>query len=292
MTTVADLIEETKRVLYGAVRQPLNRLASAVNTTDLTWTLEFDLKGAVEETVLSIDDEMVYVFSRNQPGKTVTVHRGYLGTTPAAHSVGDLVEVNPRFPRYQIKNALRQEIDSWAPKLYRVTPFNLTSNGSTRSFDVPYDDVLHLVDVRSSITGSTTHPRLLRTDLVRDLDINDFASGTALLVLGNLPGSAVYRARVARPFDLSTWDDDTDLEEDLGIASYMMAIPPIGAAWRIMSSREIPRTNTGAQPEPRRAEENPPGHINAIANGLKTLRDVQISEAMVRLGAQYPVTGF
>jgi hypothetical protein len=291
VTTVAQLIEETKRLVYGTSRIYLNRLDGAITDTASTLTLEFDVNEATRGSILCIDDEIMWVISTSPPTKQVTVMRGYLGTTQAVHSDEAMVEVNPRFPRPYIKRALQQEIDSWGTRLYKVASSNISLSGITRTYDLGLSNFINVVDVRlSPYTGRTTRSNPYRWSVLRDLDVADYPSGAAIELLDNFPSTGVMRIKVAQEFDVSSWTDSTDVEA-LGLSTSMLDIPPIGAAWRLMSTKEVGRTNMQAQPEPRRSEEVPAGHMASVAAQLKKLRDDRIDEERWTLMNRYPLKG-
>jgi hypothetical protein len=98
------------------------------------------------------------------------------------------------------------------------------------------------------------------------------------------------RIKAAVEFDVSSWSDTTDVEV-LGLTTSMASIPPVGAAWRLMSAKEVGRTNLTAQPEPRKAEEVPAGHMASVAQQLKKLRDDLIDEERWTLMNRYPLKG-
>jgi hypothetical protein len=291
VTTVSQLVEETRRLVYGATRQSLNRLAGAVLAADTMLTLELDLNDAVRGSMLSIDDELIWVMDSNVASKQVTVIRGYLGTTAANHADEALVEVNPRFPRAYIKRSLQQEIDSWGTRLFKVTTANISFSSTTRIYDLGISNFISVIDANlTPYAGRTTRSNPYRWTVLRDLDVSEFPSGAAFEFLGAYPTTGIVRIKLAQEFDVSTWTDGTDVET-LGIASSMCDIPPFGAAWRLMSTREVGRTNMQAQPEPRRSEEVPAGHMASVAAQLKKLRDDRIEEERWTLLNRYPLKG-
>lgn len=290
-TLVSQLIEETKRHLYGSHRMTMNRLAAGIGASDTTLTLEFDVNDAVRGALLSIDDEIMFVLNSSPSSKIVTLVRGFLGTTAAVHALGALVEVNPRFPRIYIKRALQQEIDSWGTRLFRVSASNISISSTTRIYDLGVTNFIDVISVDlTPYTGRTTRSNPYRWTISRDLDTSVFASGAAIELLGDYPASAIARVRYAQKFDVSSWTDATDVEV-LGLSTSMVDIPPIGAAWRLMSAKEVGRTNLQAQPEPRRSEEVPAGHMASVAAQLKKLRDDRIEEERWTLMNRYPIKG-
>lgn len=287
-TLVSEVIEDTKRHLYGAGRVELNRLPTDIGAGTLSFTLEFDLKSAVRGSYLCIDDEIMYVFDTSPASKTITVHRGYLGTEAVAHSTGDLVEVNSRFPKDFIKEALKREINSYGPRLFRVTAHDIPVSSTNLSYDLPVSDFHHIIDIRAKHTAETARPIYLGYSIARDMPIADYPSGSALLLDQGISQGTTLRLRLARPFVTTVFEDSTDLEETVGMATSMVDIPSLGAAWRLLSTREIPRTNMAAQPEPRHHDEVPPGHIASVSAQLKRIRDERISEEQFLLRERYP----
>lgn len=291
-TTVAQLVEETRRLLYGSARMSLNRVPTGgILAGATTLTFELDLLDIVRGSLISIDDEIMWVVSATPAAKTAVVVRGYLGTTDANHAAGALVEVNPRFPRVYIKRALQQEIDSWGTRLFKVTPSNISFSSSSRIYDLGVSNFINIVGVTlSPYPGRSSRSNAQRWTVLRDMDTTDFPSGSAIELLGDFPITGTMRVRVAQEFDVSTWTDSTDVEA-LGLTPAMCAIPPVGAAWRLMSSKEVGRTNLTAQPEPRKAEEVPAGHMASVAAQLKKLRDDLIDEERWTLMNRYPLKG-
>lgn len=288
-TTVTDLVEDTRRHLYGSVRMDMNRLQTEISDVGAaTLTAEFDLQGIVRSGIIGINDEIMYVLSAVPTSRQVTVLRGFLGSTPAVHAAGSIIEVNPRFPREYIKEALKREINSWGPRLFRVTGHDVAVGTTGVAYDMPVSDYYHVVDIRSRYTTETARPLLRGFSIARDYPIAEFPSGSALLLPQAPAVGTTLRVRIARPFDTSTFDNDTDVEADVGLATSMVDIPSIGAAYRLLSTREIPRTNMSAQPEPRRAEEVPPGHISSVVRQLEVLRNTRMAEEQFLLRERYP----
>ena len=290
-TTVATLIEETRRLVYGSSRLTLNRLAAGISASDTTLTLELDVKDATQGALIAIDDELMWVLTSTAASKQITVIRAWLGTTAATHSLAAVIEVNPRFPRVYIKRALQQEVDSWGTRLFKVQNSNIAFTSTTRTYDLAITNFINIIDVRfSPYRGLTTRSNPYRWAILRDMDTADFASGNAIEFLANMPTSGTARIKASVKFDVTTWNDATDVE-GLGLTTSMCDIPTFGAAWRLMSAKEVGRTNLTAQPEPRKAEEVPAGHIASVGAQLKKLRDDRIEEERWTLQQRYPLKG-
>lgn len=294
VTTVFDLIEDTRNLLYGPTRQEVNRLAAAVNnSSDTTITFEFDLQGITQKSYISVNDEIMYVFSTNTSAKTAVVQRAFLGTSKGTHAIGDMVEVNARFPRAKIKRALLQSINALPPRLFQVDASDITVGTTTFAYALPDDTYLSIIDVvRKPYAGSTSYPAVIDWYDVRNQPVANFANGAGIIFRSSFLAATSLRIRFARKFVTTTFADATDVNATIGLAESMNDIPPIDAAFRLMGTKEVIRTALSSQPEPRSAEEVPPGHIGSVASQLRKIRDDRISEEMMSLRERYPIKGW
>ena len=283
-----DLVNETRAHLQSGTRPEYNALAEDLDAVETDVDLTHALGGIQRGAVISVNLELMYVFSVT--GSTATVQRGYLGSTPAAHTTGALVEVNPSFSDFQILRAINQEIDSYSsPRhgLFQMKTVNLTFTAAVGYDLTAVTDLIDVYDVRYEGYGSFySWPRVGRWVLARNQDTGDFASGYALFIEeGTAPGRAIrvqYKAKFANLATLAT-----DLSTT-GMPATAYDIPPLGAAARLVAAREVPRSRIDAQPEPRRAAEVPPGTSRQAAGGLLALRNQRLAEEAARLIAHYP----
>lgn len=286
--TVNDLIERTRRHLFGFHRSQIDRLDTTIDDDDTEVVLEFNTQGLGSGALLSIDDELMFVWSVNPTTKTATIERGYLGTEADDHTAGAIIDVNPRFPRVAIREELRREISSWPPSLFSVETLELDGSSTDRGLDLDgADELLHVLRVVRSPRTSETSWFPIDFRLERNLDQSDYPSGSALFFDKPFEKSVFLRVSVAVPFSTSTFDDTTTLGY-LGIDDHLADIPVLGATWRLLATREIKRTMTEVQGEPRDAAEVPPGHIIQTAAQLKKLRDERIGDESRRLQHQWP----
>ena len=284
---VSELIAETQHMLYGVHRGNLNFTAQALDDEDTDFSLADDPKGVAQGTLLSVDDELMLVRQASQSSKTVTVKRGWLGTEQVEHTAGSLVEVNPRFPRIEVRRALRDEIRSWGTGMFQVITEFVDITSSTRSVDLSVFDEgwFHILRAtRTARTGSDADVAVRFRTHTASAD-HPFGS----LVLEEAPGAAVTLSiTVAAPFSVGEFTDDLDLNEDIGLEESMFDIPKIGACWRLLSPREINRLDTTAQDEPRSAADVQAGMIAATARGYKQLRDTRLADESTRLRGRWP----
>lgn len=292
MTTVADLITDTKRHLYGTYRPELNLLAEDIDDTQNTLVLQDTANLLAERAVIGIGDELMYV--RNVNGSTVTVIRGF-NSTAATHDSDELIEVNPQFPKATIRKALVDEINSWRTDVYRVETITVTASVTTSWYDLTgADDVYGIIEARIEPTSINTWDEwpVASVKLIRG---GDFASGLGVQLL-ETPSYALgtaatrdLRVTVAKPFDTSSFVDNVNVETTVGLASSMLDIPPLGVISRLVSTREVLRNALDVQGQPRRAEEVQAGALLQTGTGVLRLRDKRLSEEAARLYQTWPI---
>lgn len=285
-TTVNDLIETARRHLYGMQQGQFNFLTGTIDADDTSLSVDLQTGGIAAGVLISIDDEIMFV--KSVSGQVATVARGWDGSTGAAHTAGAIIEVQPRFPRFAVKQAILDEINSWPKSLYQSpAPIELGGNTTSRSYNLTsLGEFYDVLDVwRDPYSGSTASVPVLGWRVERKAETDDYASGKALILPTALSEAVNLRITVSKPFTTTTFAAATDINATVGLATSMNDIPPYGAAWRLLAPLEIKRSFTSAQPEPRMAEEVPPGTALRTAAGMKALRDQRINEESDRLAA-------
>ena len=85
MTTAATVIDRTLRQLLSGTVEARNKLFSTVTSGDTSVTVTYALEGLRVGQIFEIDSELFYIWDADTVAKTLTVERGYNGTTAAAH---------------------------------------------------------------------------------------------------------------------------------------------------------------------------------------------------------------
>lgn len=292
-TTANDWIEDTLGHLHSGNREEINLLSTALtDTTTTSVVMSDDLKSIKEGAVICIDLELMYVRSVVVATKTATVIRGFGGSTAATHSANAIIQVNPKFSRYRVFNALNDELRAISGEgIYRMQNITLTFNSDTAGYDftgVTAADVIDIYEMRWETDGtSKLWPEVKNYELLRNLASGEFASTLAVMVYDPVTNGndirVTYRSR------LGTLSAAADvLTTTTGLHPEALDIPPIGAAWRLAQTREVKRNFSEAQGEPRRSGEVPPGANLRAASGLYALRQKRIGDERRRLMALYP----
>jgi hypothetical protein len=300
MSTLANLIEETREHLLAGDRDQINTLASSIGTSDTSLTFTYVLDQIQPGAEISIDLETMYIWATSEGGRTATVLRGYKGTLSTAHNSGDIVYVNPKFSGYKIAQQINAEIrDLGAPPngLWRVKNYVQTTFPVRKTYSVPAlnTDMYYILDVRYHEPGAEfLWIRMKRWDyqVLRGMPIdatdNDgFANGMAVRIDKPMyPGRPLDIVYATGFTELANLTDDPVAVG--GLPSTALDIPPLGAAARLMGVREGKRAFVESEVDTRRAGEVPVGAATKAAETLISLLNERIRTELSRLQQQWP----
>ena len=290
MTTVATVLNRASRQMLAGAVEERNKLATSLTSGDTSVVTSYDLGGLRTGSVFEIESELFYVWNANPASKTLTVERGYAGTTAASHASGTIVTLNPRFPRAQMLDAVNAELDDLSSTmngLFRVITVDLTYNGSDRQINITNSGtIIELLDARLRYLADD-YPVLNSVRLQTGLPTTDFASGNTL-VFDEPVMAGTVRVRYKAPFARAT-TEASDLTTDCFLPATCDDIVETGVMLRMMNAREIKRNFIESQGDTRRPDEVPPGAIRDSATSLVRLRRERIIAEAARLKAQYPI---
>lgn len=284
MPPILDWIEDARQHLYTNYSDRLNRLADPTDTVQTQVTLDFDAEGLAQGSVVGIGLEEMMVWNV-QGGRTLDVTRGWNGSPKIAHPENEVVYVKPKFSGWRILRAINdtiRDLSSPLSGLFATEDVELT--GTTEysyALSVASPEMTGVVAVRKLDRFTQETPYIASWVFDRDHPVY---AGPALTVWDVEPGDRVL-VTVKRPFLTVAPGDNI---EDSLLTETMWDLPPLGAAVRLVPPRDIKRTFTEGQPEPRRADEVPPGAARQAAAGPALLFEQRkLAEAM-RLAAKFP----
>lgn len=144
--TLSQLVTEVVTTVQGFSVAPdkLATLKVGVTASDLTMTV----LGDASPGIIEIEDELIYVTQVDQSSGTLTIHprgRGWLGTTAAAHSTGEVVVDGPTLPRSRAVMLINEVLQGLYPVLFGVGSVTGLVDGP--QFELPEDATL-VLDVR------------------------------------------------------------------------------------------------------------------------------------------------
>lgn len=289
MTTTAVVIDRTLRQLLSGTVEARNKLTTTLTSSGTSVVVDYPLEGLRSGQVCEIDSELMYIWATDVATKTLTVQRGFNNTTPAAHTAGAVITINPRFPRAQILEAVNDELsDLSSPMhgLFQVKTLNIDYNGSDAMIDLT--NVTSIIDLLTVSVRYMTddYPIARKIRLIRDLPTDDFPSGFALRFdQAVFPGRlrVVYKAAYT-----ASSTEATDINSGCGVQETVTDIVALGAQIRLMSPREVKRNFTESQGDTRRAEEVSMGAVANSTTSLIRLRRDRIQAEAARLARAYP----
>jgi hypothetical protein len=289
MSSVGTVVDRTLRQLMSGTVEERNKTTLAINASTTTVTFQYDLSGIRPGGVIQIDSELMYVWEISAGTKSVTVERGWNGTTAAAHVASSVATVDPKFPRAQILEAMNAELDDLASPmngLFQIKVLELNYNGTDLMVNLPTTDrIIDLISVSLRYI-STDYIKVRRCRLIRDLPNDDFNTGYAIRFDEQVRAGRmiiVYKS----PFTNITTETQ-NIQNVTGLPTSCEDILILGSQIRLVGPREIKRNFTESQGDTRRADEVPSGSVsNSITNLLRMRRDRITSEA-AKLMRQYP----
>lgn len=291
-TTANDLIDATLDFLQGGTDETINTLAASPDASTTSLTFTYELAGIVPGTMIGVGLEVMRVMDTNTTAKTATVLRGQRGSTAAAHTSGDVVQVSPRFSRWSVFRALNDDIDALSGAgLYQMKTVDLTYNASTMGYDLTSVTSLESIySVRYSVPSTKEWPLLRPSEyrFDRNASTSDFASGFSLILYQPAYPGRTVRVAYKAPFVRMTSATD-DVQTVAGLPATANDIPPYGAAIRLQAGHESARIASESQPDTRRPDEVPVGANLQAASGWSRLRSQRIDEELRRLARHYPM---
>lgn len=255
--------------------------------------LQYTPDGIAPGVFLGIDLEVFYVWTVT--GSTVSVSGGQSGTTPANHTAGAMIRVNPQFSDFAIMNALNNELlDLSSPHngLYQVKTMDFTYNPVQGSYDLSgVTDLLDILTVRfKTPMPDRRFPSILKWRLDRNQIDAYFPSGYSLtLYQDGFPGQPIYVQYKATFGQMANLTDD--VVSLCGLPATAVDIPPMGAIIRLVAGMEVTRNSLRAESDAKRAEEVPPGAVLNSTKALMMVRQERIVAEAARLIQSYSRQG-
>lgn len=292
MTSGNDWINTTRSYLLNGFSEERNKLSLPYTAGSGTLHFSYSLNGIRQGARLCIGTNTFYVWSVD--GQTAVVSGGEDGSTDANAAVGALVRVAPRFTDDEIWKALTADLgdlSSPANALFGIGTVDLTYNPTVNGYDLGAvsDSLLSIYELKYLTPGpQMDNPRIPVNGwrLNRNATTSQFPSGLSVQLF--MPAYPGYNLRVVYRSSLSMPTSALSNVSSTGLMASAYDLPPIGAAIRLMSGREIKRNFTEGQGDTRRAGEVPPGAIMQSTRSLQVLRGQRISAEAARLDALYP----
>tara|TARA_R110002012_G_scaffold122009_1_gene271782 strand:+ start:1578 stop:2480 length:903 start_codon:yes stop_codon:yes gene_type:complete len=263
-----------------------SRLEGAINNAVTSLNYESGLFSSEEENLLGngaiieVDQELMLVTSANTSTRTLTVSRGYAGTTADSHLDEANLTINPTFPRKTVFDAVSDNIVRLYPSLYNVTTVDTTANSTYQ--EVPASTV----EVLTSFVQNSSGDQYTSAGIELLRNFPPSSTDTAVQFSNTSSGKTVHLV-VKRKFVRPT-DETSDLSTVCLIATEYEQIVMVGAVADIMGATDIDASTQEFITEKLAAENYPVGSGERLRNALLRLRSLLIDEARGTLRSLYP----
>ena len=288
MTTMYDLIADTRRMVYGSMNDQINLINADAAAGVTTIVLELDVTGITPGMVLSSGLNVWYVKGVSPSDNNVFVIPGYDNSPQNAVSAGDMVFIKPRMTDWYAFGVLNDEIRSLSSAsagLYKIGFWTVNSDSTYQTYEIPEAnrDLMSLVRVRYRIPGTP--------DQWVDLPTVSWrwqADQNRIQLLRNVPSSTEVQFVYKAPFSVATALDD-DIVEDCGLAETMVDIPVLGAASMLLRTTENRRNQITVQSDSRRSDEVVSGGNSSAADGMARMYRDRVNQEYIRLTSRTPI---
>lgn len=264
-TTLDTLVQRTRRYLrvWPSTIDTLSvSLSNAATTIQIADTTQL-----AKNYVIEVDYETMLVKSVSNT-TTLTVARGYRGSTAATHAASANVLIRPGYDAVEIIDALNAAKDEMYPYVYRETvDTSLTADSVTYEFTIP--------NMPGTYGGDTVViPLLSKIELLVTDDVSYKRLDAWTVLRGSTPKIKFRRAPVSGTIRVTGFGPFPDLTASTDTVDPLFPkqaerILPLGAAYSLLGSGEAGRSrnDTGARDD--REAANKPGNAIALANQLE-----------------------
>ena len=298
-TTIGNLVDR----VYREYLEPMEDIVSYsyltsgvdANATEIVYDdnlLSVEEEDALDAgTIIEIGQELMYATALNAVTNTITVTRGARGTTAASHSAGDLIKISPPFPRINVFNAVKDQIENLYPTLYAVEVQTIASAAGYVALEGADDSriVAPLAAVsqyQSLASGSetTVQFRGVAMELI-DVPTSVTASGKVVQFSGINNGVNVHVTFKKKFGDVA---NEASTLSDIGLETEYEPIIMAGVAAQMISGKDIPTYTADYITEQMAVSNYPVNSSSNIRNSLLQYQQVLINQARKDLRARYP----
>lgn len=296
-TTLATIKGQIKQLLQGYTRnqEQISWLDQPMTASDTTFTVNPATANAVSRGLVEIGDELILVTNFDKLTGLVNISAGINGrgreaTTPAAHSVNDIVTMDPDYPQQRITEAINETIDATFPDIYVMKSFDFNKVAARYEYNMPED-----AEFVIRVTDDTIGPSRVKfpnqsarfNPQVKIDPSQGFTSGKSLQIYDAIvPGRNIHVIYATKPGQFTS--DADDYETVIGYPERTIDMIKYGAVARLLSGVESARLQQKSIESTERAPLVPSGAAtNASQYFWKMYRD-RLNEEVDRLHFLFP----
>lgn len=298
-TNIKGLIDRTYREYLEPMEDMVSYtvLSGALSTSDTSVGFNGDLLSIEEEdaldagTIIEIGQELMICTELNVVTNSITVTRAARGTTATTHSAGDVIKITPQFPRVNVFNAVKDQIENLYPTLYAVETQTISSavgyvalvGADDNRIVAPLKAVSQYQELDAG-NQTTVQFRGVAMELI-DVPTSVTASGKVVQFSGVSTGVNVHCTFKKKFGEVS---DETATLADIGLETEYEPIIMAGVAAQMIAGKDIPTYTADYITEQMAVTNYPINSSSNIRNSLLQYQQVLINQARKDLRARYP----
>lgn len=292
MTTMRDMISDTRRMAYGSLHDQINLVAQPYTAGATSLVLEMDITGITPGMSLSSDLNVWYVKGTEPSTNTVFVIPGFDNSPKKDVAVGEFVFIKPRVTDWYMFETMNQEILRLSTPehgLYKIASWTTTVDPTWQTYAIPAEafDMVGLLRIRYRVPGSQD-VWLDVPDKAYRVQINTASGDSYIRILRNIPSGTDIEFLYKSPFHQAENLDD-NVNDVCGLSATMVDIPTLGCLATLLRTTESRRNQVQQQGDARRAGEVQGGSNMAIAQLVEKDHQMRIWEEAARLIQRVPI---
>tara|TARA_B100001778_G_scaffold111998_1_gene91727 strand:+ start:622 stop:1632 length:1011 start_codon:yes stop_codon:yes gene_type:complete len=294
-------------------------LATGINNSITSVVFDGDMLSIEEEdaldkgTIIEINQELMICTDLNSVTNTITVKRAARGTAATSHTAGDIIKIAPPFPRKNVFDAVKDQINNLFPTLFAVDTQTVTTGDGYTLLGAYNDLGTHNYIV--SVIGAISQ----YTDFSSNSDTTGVNFQAVPCTLVELPNPFSYNDSdgVERTFTYTTGPSvvhamqftgiasghtayvtfkkkfieptlETDTLSSIGLEQEYEPIIMAGVAAQMLAGRDIPAATTDYISDQLAVSNYPVGSSNSVRNSLLQYQQLLLNQARKFLRAKYP----
>ena len=290
MTTMRDMIADTRRMAYGSLHDQINLLAQPYTAGDTSLVLDMDVSGITPGMALSGDLNVWYVKGIDVAAKTVFVIPGFDNSPKKSMEAGEFIFIKPRVTDWFMFETMNQEILRLSTPehgLYKIAEWTANVDPTWQTYDLPAEaqDMIGILRVRYRMPGTP--------DVWIDIPAKSYKTqietdGARLRLLRNIPSGTEIKVIYKGPFHQASNLND-NVNEVCGLSPTMVDIPTLGCLATLLRTTESRRMQVQQQGDSRRAAEVAGGYNLQVASRIEKDHQMRIWEEAARLINRIPL---
>ena len=286
MTTFDELTDDVLSMLRGYVRsqESVTALNGSINSS--TTSITVDNGGRLGMGRAEIDDELVYIDSITS--NTIALQpwgRGVDGTTATTHADNAKVLYNPLFPRFYVKRAINDTIQSMGVELKATGVQTFTFVAARTTYELP-SSTYAVQQVTWQLVGpSRIWEPVKRWRFDSNANTTQFTSGKTIDLWDLIvPGRTVQVQYLKEPTALSASSDT--LETTVGFPASCRDVVALGTAARLVSTIDVALLDPSSVQAGFFDERRQIGSASNVARTIYALYQQRLSEELSRFRDQ------